>query len=149
MKPQIYLPDRDSFDVCVRSVCKKAGELSCWNTMTCSCKPWDLTSQEVPQAKEVKEKSCFFRRRKFPVASMDYIYPAQQCLKTSLYSLLIMNSGMYLVLIQLQADFLGYKVPWGFIKGLGLGLFSITCYFALIFYHFNFSSQHLQSFKSR
>lgn len=32
----IYLSDGDSFDVCLGSVCLKADELSCWNTMTCS-----------------------------------------------------------------------------------------------------------------
>ena len=78
--------------------------------------PGILTSQEVFPAKEVKGKSCF-SRRKIPVAVMDYIYPAQLCLKTSPYSLLKMHSAIYSVLVKPQANFLGHEVPqvfqWG------------------------------------
>ena len=42
-------------DVQLKSVCLKPGELSYWNTVTLMCQSWDLASQEVLQAKEVKE----------------------------------------------------------------------------------------------
>lgn len=103
--------DRDSFYVRLKSVCMKADELSYSNTRTCSSQPWDLTSQEVFPAKGVKKKSCF-SRRKIPVAAVNCIYPAQLCLKTSLYSLLKMHSVIYSVLVKPQANFLGQEVPW-------------------------------------
>lgn len=39
----------------LKSVCLKPGELSYWNTVTLMCQSWDFASQEVLQAKDVKE----------------------------------------------------------------------------------------------
>lgn len=80
-------------------------------------------------------------RRKMPVAAIDYIYSAQLCLQTGLYSLLEMHSAIYSVLIHHR------QISWG-MKFHGLpnwarfGSVFLLSFALPDFLLFSFSSQH-------
>lgn len=91
------------------------------------------------QEKEVKGKSCFLRRRKFPVASVDYSYPAQLCLET----LLCWKCILLFIQLWYNRRVISRGVRFHrFHKGAGFGTLFHYILLCLDFCHISFSSQH-------
>lgn len=108
-------------------VLMKAGEVSRWDTMTCSAQPWGPTSQEVFPAKGVKRKTGFLWRKAPVLQWITFTLPP-------VFSLLC-NSGcrrspLLFSPRKTAGLFPGVRSSTGFLPGPGFGLFFIMLCFA-------------------